>query len=206
MKYRIVGDAMQTVAVELSEGEAVLCRGESVLFVRGAVRAEDISLSPQWTALNLALGEGKRGRIIALKCEKGGGLVGLSARGAGRVYPAQLEGTIRLIGRCDAFLAVTGGVTADPLRLEDEEAERIPKGIFASFHGSGWVFMHGLGSLVEFSLSAGEEMIVDGEMIVVLDSETGYIPRPLKGVGFKEGSFVMELRGPGRVVLQTVKP
>ena len=52
MKHRIIGDSVQTVAIELNAGEGVFSRLGTLLFVKGAVKSESNPDGPYWAVLS----------------------------------------------------------------------------------------------------------------------------------------------------------
>jgi len=205
MKYRIIGDAMQTVAIELSEGDSVFGRLGSMLFVRGAVRSETAPSGPYWIGLTGTIVKPGEPPLVAYRCESGSGLVGFLAPCAGRIHFIQLDGATRITVSRNRLLAAAEGIQIDPVHLDGEDRGEFISGVFVTLAGSGWAFLHAPGNLVEFNLSKDERMVVDGRMVVMLDGEIDYSPKPVASPGFSTGSgiFMMHLTGPGRVVLNT---
>lgn len=207
MKHRIIGDALQTVAVELGAGETVFGRLGTLLFARGGIKSETNPQSAYWSAVTDSLvGEGEP-PIVAYSCAEGGGLAGFRAPSAGRIHVVNLDGSFRAVARRNAFLAAAVGVQCDRIHLEGEDRGSVPEKAFVTLGGSGKVFLHGSGNLVDFNLGANERMIVDGGMIVALYGEIDFSPEPV-GMPDDKGPLpyimLMHLTGPGRAVLQTL--
>ena len=207
MKYRIIGDAMQTVALELAAGEAVFSRLGTMLFARGAIKSETTPAGTYWSALTGPLVMQNEPPLVVYRCDSGGGLVGFHAPAPGRIHCAHLDGSARVTVNRTNILAATEGVLVDPVHLEGEDRGELPERLLVTLSGSGWAFLHGSGNLVEFTLKADERMVVDGRMIVALDGGIDYSPKPVGRPGDSGPLpfiFTMHLTGPGRVVLHTL--
>ncbi|HEY0840170.1 MAG TPA: AIM24 family protein, partial [Vulgatibacter sp.] len=74
--------------------------------------------------------------------------------------------------------------------------------------GDGLAFLHASGALQEFRLAAGETLRVDTGCLVAMDSSVDYDIQTVPGIKTAlfggEGLFFTLLRGPGRVILQTM--
>jgi len=208
VKHRILGDAVQTIAIELEAGESVFSRLGTLLFVKGAVKSDTNPAGPYWLAISETLAPEGEAPLVVYRCDAGGGLVGFHAPGVGKVHPVKLSQNNRAIVKIDCILAATEGIVADILHLSGEDSGEVESGKFAIMSGTGTVFLHGTGNLVDFSLGPEEQIVVDGEMILSMDAEIGYIPRTV-GTPGQEGPLpyimLMHLTGPGRVVLHSLK-
>ena len=207
MKYRIIGDAVQTFAIELSEGETVFSRLGTLLFVKGAVKSNTDPEGAYWATVIQTIVKDGESPIVLYKCMTGGGLAGFKAPGPGKIHPLKIAPEERITVRRKAIVAASEGIQFDRLHLDGEEAGTIEPDIFVVASGSGYVFLHGPGNLVDFTLNADEKMAVDGQMVLVF--EGGIDPNP-KAVGTpgQEGPYpyilLMHLAGPGRVILHTM--
>lgn len=207
MKYRIIGDAVQTVAVELAGGEAVFGRLGTLLFVKGAVKSDTSPAGPYWAAVSGTLTAPGERPVVVYRCESGGGLVGFAAPGPGRIHPVGLSSTNRVIVKRSAIVAATEGTQCDRLHLEGEESGDVPPQMFVFLGGTGHAFLHGPGNLVDFSLGSGERLVVDGQMLLALDGEIDPAPKPVGKPGQTDPLpyiLLMHLTGPGRVILHTL--
>jgi uncharacterized protein (AIM24 family) len=208
LKYRIIGDTGQTVAVELTAGEAVFGRLGTLLFVKGAVKSDTNPSGPYWATLAEALTPPDEIPIVVYRCEVGGGLVGFRAPAAGRIHPLSLDGSSRIIARRKAIVAASEGIRCDRLHLEGEDSGDVPAHLFVTLSGNGQAFLHGTGNLVDFTLGPNERMVVDGEMILAMEGEIDYTPKPVGNPSQETGLpyiLLMHLGGPGRVILNTLK-
>jgi len=208
VKYRIIGDAVQSVAIELSQGDGVFARLGSLLFVKGAVRSNTSPQGPYWSAVTETLVPPGETPLVVYNCDRGGGLVGFRAPGPGRIFPIKLEPNVRTIVKRRSIIAATEGLQCDSLHLEGEDTGDVLPHTFVTISGSGEAFLHGAGNLVDFSLQSGEQMVIDGEMMLALEGGIDHAPKPVGKPG-QEGPLpyimLMQLTGPGRLILHTMR-
>jgi uncharacterized protein (TIGR00266 family) len=80
--------------------------------------------------------------------------------------------------------------------------------ILQKLTGPGTAFIHGGGDFIEFNLAAGEVLQVDTGCIVAFDESVEYDIQFVGGIKTAifggEGLFLATLRGPGRVVVQSL--
>ena len=208
MKYRIIGDTVQTVAIELSEGDAIFGRLGTMLFAKGAIKSETDPKGGSWSGISGSLKVRGEAPLVVYTCENGVGLVGFRSPGPGRIHVVNLDSASRIIARRTSVLVASEGVSVDPVFLDGEDNETVPKQHFVTLGGSGWAFLHGPGNLIDFTLARNEQMVVDGSMILTLDGEISYEPRPTGKLKSKSSApyvLLMHLSGPGTVVLNTLE-
>jgi len=207
LKYRIIGDNFQTVAVELAEGEAVFGRLGTLLFVKGAVKSDTNPEGPYWNTISQTISPGDDSPLVIYRCDKGGGLIGFHSPGTGRIHIVTADSTSRVIARRKCILAASEGIQPGRIHLEGEDTSDTPPHMFVSLAGTGFAFLHGPGSLVEFNLAPDERMVVDGQMILALEGDIIHDPKPV-GIPDQVGPvpyiMLMHLTGPGRVILYTM--
>ena len=206
MKYRIVGDSTQTIAVELAAGDSVTSRLGSMLFARGAVTVVTTPSDPLWRSLSDALVAPGEPQLVIFRCDSGGGLVGFQTRSPGRIHAVTLNGSARLTVSRKRILALSSGVNCDPIHLDWADNVPVPEKMLVSAYGNGRLFLHGPGNLVEFTLRQDERMVVDGFRLVALDGGVDFEPKSPASTSEpipSSGILMMNLTGPGRVVLHT---
>jgi uncharacterized protein (AIM24 family) len=80
--------------------------------------------------------------------------------------------------------------------------------ILEKLTGPGTVFIHGGGDFIEFNLTPGEVMQVDTGSVVAFDESVDYDIQMAGGIRTAifggEGLFLATLRGPGRVIIQSM--
>ncbi|MFH1676371.1 MAG: AIM24 family protein [bacterium] len=207
MKYRVIGNNAQTVAIEIQEKEAIFTRLGRLLFARGSVNAQSSPQGTYWTVVTDAINKPGDPPIVLMSSDGASGLIGLKSPSVGRIHVVNLESISKAIIKRSAILAAQEGLRFDPVHLDGEDAGKIIPGLFVTVSGSGKVFLHGSGNLVDFSLGDSEKMVADGQFILALYGEIDYSPRPVGSpysIDTEPYMLMMHLTGPGRVVLQTM--
>ncbi len=208
VKYRIIGDTIQTVAIELSAGDGIMGRLGTLLFVKGAIKSNTNPEGVYWTSLAEVLTPQGEIPLVVYRCDSGNGLIGFQAPGPGRIHPVSLDGNNRVIVRRRSIVTATEGIQCDRLHLDGEESGEIEPHMFVTLSGSGQAFLHGPGNLVDFSIGPDEHMAVDGEMILSLEGEIDFSPKPVGTPGQSDPLpyiLLMHLTGPGRIILFTMR-
>lgn len=219
--FTIHGEEMQYVEVELDPGESAVAEAGAMMFLHDGVEMETIfgDGSQQQSGLIGALvGAGKRlltgeSLFMTVFTNRASTMrtVAFAAPYAGKVLPMdlkQLGG--KLICQKDSFLCAAHGVS-----IGIEFNKRIGVGLFGGegfimqkLEGDGLCFVHAGGSIHNVELAAGETLRVDTGCLVALQPSVSYDIRfvgKVKTALFGgEGLFFAELRGPGRVWLQSL--
>jgi hypothetical protein len=116
----------------------------------------------------------------------------------------------RIICQKDSFLCAARGVN-----VTIAFTKRIGAGFFGGegfilqrIEGDGLAFLHASGTLHELKLSGAESLRVDTGCIVAMDESVDYDIQMVPGIKTAlfggEGLFFALLKGPGRVILQTM--
>lgn len=220
LDYRIVGDDLQMVVVELDPGETVIAEAGAMNYMEEGITFEarmGDGSQPDQGLLGKLLGAGKRaltGESMFLThfTHQGGGKshVAFAAPFPGKIIPldlAQLGGEI--LCQKEAFLCAAYG-TALGIAFQ----RRLGVGFFGGegfilqqLRGDGLAFVHACGAVVERQLN-GETLRVDTGCLVAFEAGIDYdIERAgnLKSMFFGgEGLFLATLRGHGKVWLQSL--
>lgn len=220
--YRLIGDDLQAVIVTLDPGEAVVAEAGAMMYMQDGIRMA--------TTLD-ATGRGAGGGIFDKLMSAGKRVlsgdsffvtffmnesqvrrdVAFAAPYPGKIKAidlAAMGGT--MIAQKDSFLCGARGVD-----VTIAFTRRIGAGFFGGegfilqkLSGDGLVFLHSSGTLVEMDLKAGERLKVDTGCLVAMQPTVGYDIQMVPGVKTAlfggEGLFLVQLTGPGRVVLQTL--
>ncbi|MEM7125746.1 MAG: TIGR00266 family protein [Chloroflexota bacterium] len=218
--YRIFGDDMQFVEVELDPHETVIAEAGAMMYMEEGIdfqtRMGDGS-NPREGMLDKIFSIGKRaltGESIFLthftNHGAGKGHVSFGAPYPGKIIGIDLdEAGGELICQKDAFLAAALGT-----RISITFNRRLGAGFFGGegfilqkLQGDGNVFIHAGGTIHERQLR-GETLRVDTGCIVAFESTIDYDIQQagnLKSMVFGgEGLFLATLRGHGRVWLQSL--
>ena len=219
--YRIEGDDMQFVEIELDPNEAVVAEAGGMMYMEDGIAMETIfgDGSDQNSGfVGSLLGAGKRlltgeSLFMTVFMNQGHGKrkVAFGAPYPGKIVPvhlAQLGG--EFIAQKDSFLCAAKGVS-----VGIAFNKRIGAGLFGGegfimqrLTGDGWAFMHAGGTLYERTLAPGETLRVDTGCIVGFQPSVDYDIKFVGGVKSAlfggEGLFFATLRGPGKVWLQSL--
>ncbi len=210
--YRIFGDDMQIVEVELDPGEGI--RAEA-----GAMMYMDHEGIVMQTSSGGGLFRGFKRMLTGesffittfLHSGAGKGHVAFGAPYPGKIIPLELD---KLGGsflcQKDAFLCAAQGV-----EIEVAFAKKLGAGIFGGegfilqrLEGNGMAFVHAGGTIIKRDLQARETLRVDTGCLVAFSPSIGYDIQFVGG--FKnalfggEGIFLAKMTGPGLVYLQSL--
>lgn len=219
--YKIIGDDMQMVEVELDPNETVVAEAGAMTYMEEGISFEarmGDGSEPEQGLFGKLLGAGKRaltGESIFMThfTNSGSGKqhVAFAAPYPGKIIPLDLA-TIsgnQILCQKDAFLCAASGT-----QVGIAFQRRLGTGFFGGegfilqqLRGDGMAFMHASGTIIEKNLH-GETLRVDTGCIVAFESTIDYsIERAgsLKSMFFGgEGLFLATLRGSGRVWLQSL--
>ena len=220
INYEIIGDDLQGVVVSLEPGEMVQAEAGAMMYMQDGI-VMNTTLDPN------AQGGGLLGKVFqgAKRALSGDTFfvttfanagnrrqdVAFSSYYPGKILPVKLRdwgGTI--IGQKDAFLCAARGVN-----VTIAFTKRIGAGFFGGegfilqrIEGDGMVFLHASGTLREMTLGTGETLRVDTGCLVAMEQQVDYDIEMVPGIKTAlfggEGLFFAALRGPGRVLLQTL--
>ncbi len=219
--YKIHGDDMQFVEVELDPGEATVAEAGGMMYMEDGIAMETIfgDGSQQNSGfVGSLLGAGKRlltGESLFMTVfQNQAGVKRRVAFGApypGKIIPLHLRDLGgELIAQKDSFLCAAKGVS-----IGIAFQRRLGAGLFGGegfimqrLQGDGWAFVHAGGTLHERLLAPGETLRVDTGCIVGFQPSIAYDIQMVGGIKSAlfggEGLFFATLRGPGRVWLQSL--
>lgn len=219
--YKIHGDDLQFVEIELDPSEAVVAEAGGMMFMDDGIAMETVfgdGSSQNSGFMGALLGAGKRlltGESLFMTVfqnqASGKKRVAFGAPYPGKIVPvhlAELGG--ELIAQKDSFLCAAKGVS-----IGIAFQKRLGVGLFGGegfimqrLTGDGWAFVHAGGTLYERELAAGEVLRVDTGCIVAFQRTIDYDIQLVGGIKTAlfggEGLFFATLRGPGRVWLQSL--
>ncbi|SMC36962.1 TIGR00266 family protein [Papillibacter cinnamivorans] len=221
--YKIYGDDMQLVEIELDPGESVVAEAGAMTYIEQDIRMETILGDGSGTddgkgLMGKLVGAGKRalaGESLFMTVFRNTGSVKAHAAFAapypGKIIPVELKefgGT--LICQKDAFLCAAKGISIG-IQLQ----RRIGAGLFGGegfimerLTGDGLAFLHAGGTIIKKELRPGEILRLDTGCLVAIDAGVEYdvtFASDLKsGLFGGEGLFLATLKGPGHVWLQSL--
>jgi len=222
--YRIFGEDMQFVEVELDPGESAVAEAGSMMYKDAVVNMETVfgdgsSGSASGGFMDKLVGAGKRlitgeslfTTVFSHAGASGKAKVAFAAPYPGTIVPMTLSnygGTI--IAQKDSFLCAARGVQIG-LFFQKKVMTALFGGegfIMQKLTGDGLVFVHAGGTIMERDLQPGERLDVDTGCVVAMTSTVNFDIKPVGGVKSMlfggEGVFLATLTGPGKVWLQSL--
>jgi uncharacterized protein (TIGR00266 family) len=219
--FKIFGDDMQFVEIELDPQEAAVAEAGGMMYMEEGIEMETIfgdGSQKNSGFMGALMGAGKRlitGESLFMTAFQNQGYgkkrVAFGAPYPGKIIPVHLsEIGGELITQKDSFLAAAKGVS-----IGIAFQKRIGVGLFGGegfimqrLQGDGWAFIHAGGTLMQRDLAPGEVLKVDTGCIVAFQPTVDYDIQYVKSVKSAlfggEGLFFATLRGPGRVWLQSL--
>ena len=219
--FKIYGDDMQFVEVELDPEEAAVAEAGGMMYMDDGIQMETIfgdGSQKQSGFMGALMGAGKRlltgeSLFMTVFMNKGQGKrrVAFGAPYPGKIIPVHLsEIGGELIAQKDSFLCAAKGVA-----LSIAFQRKLGVGLFGGegfimqrLQGDGLAFIHAGGTLYERILKPGEIIRVDTGCIVAFQPTVEYDIQAVGGIKSAlfggEGLFFATLRGPGKVWLQSL--
>lgn len=219
--YKIFGDDMQFVEIELDPQEATVAEAGGMMYMEDGIEMETIfgDGSRQQTGfLGALMGAGKRlltgeSLFMTVFWNRGAGKkhVAFGAPYPGKIIPVRLsEIGGELLSQKDGFLCAAKGVS-----IGIAFTKRFGAGLFGGegfilqrLQGDGLAFLHAGGTILQRDLGPGETLRVDTGCIVAFQPSIQYdiqfVGRIKTALFGGEGLFFAVLRGPGRVWLQSL--
>jgi uncharacterized protein (TIGR00266 family) len=219
--YKVYGDDMQFVEVELDPQEAALAEAGGMMYMEDGIEMETIfGDGTQQTSgfLGALMGAGKRlltgeSLFMTVFQNRGAGKkkVAFGAPYPGKIIPVHLaEIGGEIICQKDSFLCAAKGVS-----VGIAFNRKIGAGLFGGegfimqrLQGDGWAFMHAGGTITQRDLTMGEMLRVDTGCIVAfqptVNFDIQFVGKIKTAIFGGEGLFFATLRGPGRVWLQSL--
>lgn len=220
--YRIIGNEMQCIEIELDPQESVIAEAGSLMMME-----EDISMQTIFgdgsqadqgffgklvsAGKRLLVGESLFMTVYTHRGAHGKRRVYFASPYPGKIIPIDLSTHGRkIICQKDAFLCAAKGVS-----IGIEFQKKIGTGLFGGegfimekIEGSGWAFLHSGGSIVEKELNGNEKLRIDTGCLVGFTAGIDYdieFVKGIKNIFFGgEGVFFATLSGNGKVWIQSL--
>lgn len=219
--YRIYGEEMQYVEIELDPDEAVIAESGSFMMMDDGIKMDTIfgdGSKKDKGFLGKILGAGKRiltGESLFMTAFyndlTGKRNVSFASPYPGKIIPIDLnEFKGKFICQKDAFLCAAKGVS-----VGIEFSKKLGRGLFGGegfimqkLEGDGMAFVHAGGTMAEKTLEAGETLRVDTGCLVGFTQGVDYDIEFVGGIKNSlfggEGLFFTRLQGPGKVYIQSL--
>lgn len=204
-----MGGNLPVVVCELAAGEAMITESGSMSWMSPNIKMETVS------------GGGVRkmfGRLVSgdsmfqnkFTAEGADGMVSFASSFPGEIKALDICAGRSMIVQKSAFLASEEGV-----ELSMYFQKKLGKGIFGGegfimqkLSGNGTAFIEIDGSAMEYDLSAGQELLVSTGYLAAMEESCTMDVVAVKGAKNMllggEGIFNTVVRGPGKVILQTM--
>lgn len=220
--YRIYGEEMQYVDIELDPGETAMAEAGAFMMMDDGITMQTIfgdgSSSGAGGLMNKLFSAGKRlltGENLFMTAftnvGQGKKRVAFASPYPGKIIPLDLAALgFKVICQKDAFLCAARGVS-----IGIEFQRRLGTGLFGGegfimqkLEGDGMAFVHAGGHVFERHLQTGEMLRIDTGCLVAYTSTIHYDIQFVGGIRNTifggEGVFFATLRGPGKVWIQTL--
>jgi uncharacterized protein (TIGR00266 family) len=208
MNYRIEGTPLPVVVVELNPNETMITEGGSMSWMNDAMKMETTSGG----GLGKMFGRLVSGESLFLNRYTAFGKPGMIAFASsfpGSILKVDVSPNSPVIVQKSAFLAATEGV-----ELSVHFQKKIGAGFFGGegfimqkLSGQGTAFVEIDGHAMEYTLGAGEKMIVDTGYLALMESTCSMdivmVPGVKNVLLGGEGLFNTVITGPGKIILQT---
>lgn len=208
MRYEIKGGSFPVVVCYLDSGEGMITERGSMVW-----QSSNISMDTKGGGIGKMLSKAFSGESMfqnIYTALNGKGMIAFGSSFPGKIIPLDIEPGKEMILQKKAFLAGEMGIN-----LDIHFNKKLGAGFFGGegfimqrISGKGTVFMEIDGEMVEYDLSPGQQLIVDGGYVAAMEDTVAMDIKQVSGIKNKllggEGFFNTLLTGPGKVWLQTM--
>lgn len=209
VSHEIVGDDMQAVVLSLGQGDVIRAEAGAMMYMTDGITMDAKMDGGFLGGIKRALLSGESFFITYFACDAPAGRVAFAAPFPGKIIALDLANTAVMCQK-DSFLCAVG-----PVEIDIAFTRRLGAGFFGGegfilqkLEGTGQVFIHSGGTVVEHHLAAGERLKVDTGCLVAFDPSVEYDIERVGNIKTSlfggEGLFLASMTGPGRVWLQTL--
>ncbi len=209
MQYEIKGENMPVVICQLEAGEKVITEGGGMSWMSPNMQMETTSAGGAKKALG-RLFSGESLFMNIYTAEGGPGMIAFASTFVGHIVPFEISPGNEIVCEKSAFLASEEGVT-----LSTFFNKKAKTGLFGGegfimqqLTGNGTAFLEFDGSIVEYELAAGEQLVMETGHLAAMSATCSIDTVTIKGVKNVlvggEGLFNTVVTGPGHVWVQTL--
>ena len=209
MKYKISGNNLQLVTLEVDPQEKVYAEAGALVYMSNNINMEAKMRGGFLKGLCRTLA-GETFFLTEFTSVGGSGLISFGGRAPGTIKPIELVEGKEFIVQKDAFLCAEDSVDMS-IAFQKRLGSIFFGGegfILEKLTGIGTVFIHACGDFVEFDLKPDQIIKVDTGSVVGWDSTVIYDIERVKGIKTMffggEGLFLTTLKGPGHVIIQSM--
>lgn len=209
MEYRIFGDNLPAVKINLNPGESIYTESGGMTWMTDGMQMETNAKGGLMKGLGRML-TGDSFFMATYSATRPGDYITIASSFPGHILSLAVGNGKEYICQKQSFLCAQPGVT-----LSVETVKGLKGGLFGGegfflqrLSGEGLAFLELDGSVEEIELAPGEALKVQTGNVACYEPTVGYSAEMVKG--FKnvlfggEGLFLTTLRGPGKVWLQTM--
>lgn len=209
--YKIFGDDMQMVEIELDPGEGVRAEAGAMMYMETGIEMQTDTGGGLFKGFKRMI-TGESFFITSfVHGGQGKSHVAFGAPYPGKIIPLDLgQAGGEFLCQKDAFLCAAQGV-----EINIAFTKKLGAGLFGGegfilqrLQGDGLAFIHAGGTIVEKQLAAGETLRVDTGCLVAFSPKVTYDIQFIGGFRNSlfggEGLFFANLTGPGKVYLQSL--
>lgn len=208
MQYRIVGDSLPAVICDVAEGETLITERGSMSWMTPNMKMETVS-----GGFGRAIGRMFSGESLfqnRYTAQGGPGQITFASSFPGAIRAIRVTPDHPLIVQKSAFLASEATV-----ELSVHFQKRFGAGLFGGegfimqkLSGDGIAFVEIDGYACEYELAESQSMVVDTGYLAMMDAtctmDVVSVPGIKNALLGGEGIFNTVVRGPGRIILQTM--
>jgi len=209
ISHEIIGDDMQAVVISMSAGDEVRAEAGAMTYMTDGIEMDARMQGGLLGGLKRKFLAGESLFLTFFRCATPSAKVAFSGPYPGKIIRMALQNSAVLCQR-DAFLCAAGQID-----INIEFTKRLGAGFFGGegfilqrLEGSGEVFIHSGGTIIQMELKTGEKLRVDTGCLVAFDPTVGYDIEFVGGIKTAlfagEGLFFASMTGPGRVWVQTL--
>ena len=208
MRYEIRGESMPVVICQVDPDETMICESGAMSWM-----TPNMEMQTSGGGMGKMLGRmfsGESAFQNRYTARKSAGTIAFASKFPGSLKAFEITPSAPIICQKRASLASTEGVELS-VYLHEKAGAGFFGGegfIMQKISGSGTVFLEIDGSTVEYTLQAGQQLLVDTGYVAMMDATVRMEIQRIKGVKNAllggEGFFNTLLTGPGRVLLQTM--
>ena len=207
MQYEIIGENFPAVLCQMKKGEKIVCDGGAMSWMDDVFEMETSG-----GGAKKMFGRAFSGESLFLNTytAQEDGEIAFASSFPGEILAVKIEEGKSVIAQKKAFLASFGDV-----EMSVHFQKRLSSGLFGGegfimekFTGNGIVFLEIDGSVKTYELAKHKKKIMDTGHLVMMDESCSMDIISVKGIKNKflggEGLFNTVVKGPGRVVIQTM--
>ena len=209
MRYQIQGDNMPIVVCALEDGESVVCEAGAMSWMSPNMQMETKAKGGVGGFFGRAL-SGESGFQNVYTARGGGGLIAFTSSYVGNILAVEITPDKPVIIQKRAFLASTPEVN-----MEVFFQKKIGTALFGGegfimqkLSGSGIVFLELDGSVINYDLKAGEQMLISTGHLAMMDATVSMDVQQVKGAKNilfgGESLFNTVVTGPGVITVQSM--